>query len=370
MRKKILFLMSCMHAGGAERVASILSNAWVSHGDEVILAITVFNRGECFYPLLPGVRLIYIADLVGNKDRTWLNSLNRLYAVRRLIIKEHPDVIVSFLHFVNVATVIASIGLKIPTIICERNDPFAMSIPWWERFQCRLTYPLADALMVQTQALATQYASSGLTLRRLRIIPNPISEHMMNIQHQTNDKAIKRLLGVGRLWDQKQFCVLIKIFASLAKRYADWSLRIVGQGYLHAALQKQIIDLGLEKRIELVGQKENIEKELAEADAFVLTSKHEGFPNVLLEAMAAGLPCVTFDCPSGPREISMDGQMALLVPLNDEHSLGVALERIMSDAGLRESLGKRAKSSVIERYALDKILEQWNSLFREVGVKF
>jgi len=369
MENKILLLVSAMNSGGAERVASVLVNAWASRGDQVILMPTFSGRGECFYQLSSGVRLVYLADLVSSKARTWTNKGSRLFALRRFIAAERPDVIVSFLPNVNVTAVIASFGLGVPIIVCERTDPFVMPIPLWWRFACRFAYPLADALMVQTQAVAAKYASSGLALRRVEIIPNPVSAQMMNIQHRSTGAAMKRLISIGRLEDEKQFCMLIKIFAGLAKRHTNWSLRIVGDGSLRTVLQQQISSLGLEERIELAGRKENIAEELAEADAFVMTSKYEGFPNTLLEAMAVGLPCVTFDCPSGPREMTMDGQMALLVPLNDEHALGMALERIMSDAVLRESLGKQARVSVTERFALDKILGQWDLLFKEVGIK-
>ena len=103
-------------------------------------------------------------------------------------------------------------------------------------------------------------------------------------------------------------------------------------------------------------------------DIFCLSSRIEGFPNVLLEAMTVGLPCVSFDCPSGPRDMSMDGQVALLVPLNDEQALKLALERLMLDANLRQTLGSQARRSVIERYSLADVLKQWDALFAEIGI--
>jgi len=222
--------------------------------------------------------------------------------------------------------------------------------------------------MVQTHAVSTKYASSGWVLRRVRVIPNPVPVHMLDICQRARGGEIKRLLAVGRLDEGKQFGVLIKVFASLARHYTHWFLRIVGEGPLRATLQRQIVELDLEGRVELPGQTAHIGEALAESDAFVLTSKYEGFPNALLEAMVVGLPCVTFDCPSGPREISMDGQTALLVPLNDEQALGCALERLMVDADLRQTLGSLARASVLERFALEKVLAQWDLLFEEVGV--
>jgi len=369
MRNKVFLLVSSMHSGGAERVASTLANAWVARGDQVILMPTFSGRGECFYKLSGDVRLVYLADLVASRRRTWVNGFIRLHALRKFITAEKPDVIVSFLPNVNVAAVLASIGLRVPVIVCERNDSFVEPISFLGRLACRLTYPLADILMVQTQALAAKYGSSGWALQRIRVIPNPVPEQIRNIQRCRTGAKKKCLLSIGRLVDQKQFTLLIKVFAVLVKGHDDWFLRIVGEGPLRTALQHEINELDISDRVELAGLSESIGRELAEADAFVLTSKYEGFPNALLEAMAVGLPCVTFDCPSGPREISMDGEAALLVPANDEDALRLALERLMSDEDLRESLGQRARVSVIERFALDKVLQRWDSLFQEVVTK-
>ena len=366
IKNKILFLVSGLVAGGAERVASTLANAWVSRGDQVILMPTFSGRGESFYKIFPEVKVVYLADLVSSKARTLLNKFVRLRALRQFIASERPDVIISFLPHVNVATVIASFGLGIPVVVCERNDSFVEPISYGGGLARRLTYPWADVLMVQTQVLAAKYKSSGESLRRIRVIPNPIPEQIQNIQRGFGDETKKCLISVGRLEDQKQFGLLIKVFAIIAKTHDNWFLRIIGEGPLRKVLQQQINDLGLKERIELAGRRENIGEELAKADIFVLTSKYEGFPNALLESMAVGLPCVTFDCPSGPREISMDGQVALLVPPNDEVSLRLALEQLILDKDLRGSLGKCARVSVLERFALDKVLDQWDLLFKEL----
>ncbi len=365
----ILFLTSSMASGGAERVASTLANAWTSRGDKVILMPTFSGRGECFYQLSPEVRLVYLADLVSSRVQTLRNMFIRLLTLRRFISSERPDVIVSFLPNVNVAAVVASIGLRIPVVVCERNDLFVMRISHLWQLICRLTYPLANGLVVQTQTLAHKYVSSNQALRLVRVIPNPISKQFIDIQYRAGHTKMKRILSVGSLVNQKQFDVLIKVFANLAKSHPDWSLRIIGEGSLRAALQQQIIDLGLEGCIELPGRSSTVGEEFASADIFAFTSGYEGFPNVLLEAMAVGVPCVTFDCPCGPREISLGGQIALLVPLNDEHAMELALERLILDADLRSSLGSRARSSVIERFSLDNILRQWDSLFKDLGIK-
>jgi glycosyltransferase involved in cell wall biosynthesis len=222
--------------------------------------------------------------------------------------------------------------------------------------------------MVQTQAVASKYDSVVFPLPMVRVIPNPIPTQILNIKLQVSANENRRLLSIGRLAEQKQFGLLIKVFGSLAADNHSWTLRIIGEGPLRVELEQQIIDLNLVGRVELLGRSENIAEELIQADAFVLASAYEGFPNALLEAMAVGLPCVTFDCPSGPREMSMDGQSALLVPMNDERALAHELERLLKNVDLRQSLGNKARASVKERFALDRVLEQWDSLFEEIGV--
>ena len=216
---------------------------------------------------------------------------------------------------------------------------------------------------MQTGAVAAKYKAQKKYIRNLFVIPNPVPQSIVERQLLVSKEAQKRLLAIGRFDEGKQFSLLIRVFASIASLHPDWSLRIVGDGPLRSALQLQISDLGLGDRVQLPGLSNAIGDELAKADAFVMTSKFEGFPNVLLEAMAFGLPCVAFDCPSGPREISMDGQVAILVPLNDEPRMVHALHRLMDDEALRLSLGSKACGSVVERFTLSKILTQWDELF-------
>lgn len=358
-----------MNTGGAERVASILSNSWVSKGYKVILMPTFSGRGPCFYELSPDVQLIYLADLITIHTKTWLNQIKRLFTLRQFIRTEQPDVIVSFLYNVNVAAIIASFGLGVPVIICERTDPFITPISRWLQIACRFTYPLSKLLIVQTQSVLNKYVTSGWSLKQLAVIANPVTFAMQNIQPSKSNTATKQLISIGRLDEGKQFDLLISIFSRLAKHHANWTLKIIGDGILRADLQQQITDLGLESRIELAGPSMMIGEELKQADIFAFTSKHEGFPNALIEAMSEGLPCVAFDCPSGPREITMDGQVALLIPLNDEQAFKLALERLMLDADLRDALGKKGRASVISRFSLDKIMKQWDVLFQEIGIK-
>lgn len=363
---RILFLVSSLGAGGAERVAVTLCSAWVERGDQVTLMPTFSGRGECFYKLPSELRLIYLADLVAERKHSLRGQFSRLMALREFLIESQPDLIVSFLTNVNVAAIVASIGLKIPLVVSERTDPFVFPVSAFQRFSRSITYPFADALVVQTQAVASKFRAAKTRLRHLYAIPNPLPQSILGVQPETSKRLKKRLLSVGRLDEGKQFGLLIRVFSSLVNQHRDWSLRIVGDGPLLLALQQQIVDLGIEEHVELPGRTDAVWEELAQADAFALTSKFEGFPNALLEAMAVGLPCVVFDCPSGPREISLDGEVAVLVPLNDEQAMTHALRRLMNDAELRRSLGDQARNSVIERFTLSSVVRQWDMVFSVV----
>lgn len=367
---KIVFLVSSLGSGGAERVAATLCNAWCARGNNVILVPTFSGKGECFFELSSDIRIVYLADLVAGRKRSIINQLSRLKMLRKLIKAERPDAIVSFLSNVNVAAIIATTGIDIPLVVCERTDPFVFPTPFSLRWARKLTYRFANALVVQTKNVASKFVADKWNIQILRVIGNAIPESVLGVRHKdSTDRIVHHLLAIGRMDEGKQFDRLIKVFADIASDNESWNLRIVGDGPLREKLMQQVIDLGLDKRVEMPGRIENVGAEFSCADIFVLTSKFEGFPNVLLEAMAAGLPCVTYDCQSGPREMSLDGQVAMLVALNDERALGQALARLMSDRELRHTLGNQAMRSVIERYSADRVMRQWDALFEDVGVR-
>jgi GalNAc-alpha-(1->4)-GalNAc-alpha-(1->3)-diNAcBac-PP-undecaprenol alpha-1,4-N-acetyl-D-galactosaminyltransferase len=363
---RIVFLVSSLGAGGAERVAVTLCNAWSARGDQVVLMPTFSGRGECFYHLSSTVRLVYLADLVTVHKPSIVNKFIRIRMLRKFLVEENPDVIVSFLTNVNVAVIVAATGLDIPVVVSERSDPFIFPVSFLYDLARRITYPFANVLVVQTHAVASKYIEAKSNLRQLSVIANPIPQSILDSQFIAKKGTKRRLLAIGRFDEGKQFGMLINIYSRIANQFPDWSLRIVGDGPMRLTLQQQVFNLGIDGLVELPGRTDAIAEELACADVFVMTSKFEGFPNVLLEAMAAGLPCAAFDCPSGPREMCGDGQTAFLIPLNDEQAMAQALERLMLDEELRLSLGSRARSSVIARFALDKILGHWDLLFKTV----
>lgn len=363
---KIILLTSSLDLGGTERVVASLCNTWAARGESVTLIVTFSGGGKPFYPISDAVELIYLADVVGIRNTNILAYAERLYALRRLIAERAADVIVSFLPNVNVAAILSSAFLQTPLIICERSDPAGYSRLHLLEVLRKQTYRFADILAVQTQGLADRARNLYPGLKGVCAIPNALPEEIGSYRRTPGNQR-KTLLSVGRLASEKQVDKLLDAFSRVASSFDDWDLHIYGDGPLMPALEKHIEKAGLRSRAFLKGSTTRPWEVMACADAFVMVSQYEGFPNALLEAMGIGLPCIVFDCPSGPREITRDGRDALLVPLNDHDALVAALKKLMGDEKLRNFLGRLARESVSSRFSQAQVMESWDHLFRRVG---
>lgn len=361
---QILFLVSSMEGGGAERVAALLSNHWVAQGHQVTLMPTFSGRGDCSYALDERVRLDYLADRVGSRSGSPLNKLRRMMALRRAIRDEPPAVVLSFLPHVNVAAVVASLGLRVPVVVSERIYPPAMPLgAVLERLR-RWAYARATKVVVQTEE-TREWLACSCPGARVHVIANPLVYPLPQSQPRVDPDHIvgharPLALAVGRLEKQKGFDLLIAAFQRLSRKYSTWDLAILGEGIERPQLERYIESLGLTDRIFFAGRAGNLADWYTRADFYVMSSRFEGFPNTLLEAMAYGLPAVSFDCQAGPRDIIRDGVDGLLVaPDAGVSGLSAAMERLMGNGELRRQMSDEAVS-VRERFALEQIAAQWD----------
>lgn len=358
----ITLVISTFAAGGAERVMSNMANYWVEQGEDITL-ITLSSQSHDWYKLDPrikrvGLGLLSTSTHIGQAIR---HNVRRVIWLRQALRRAHPDMVISFLDTTNVLTLMASWGLGIPVIVSERNDPHQRSIGLaWNGLRSVL-YRHADAVVVQTRAVR-DWALRLQGIKAIYVIPNPVSP-IRNECEQASSRhgSSHTIVAMGRLVRQKGFDLLIEAFGRCAAKHSDWSLVILGEGPERASLQTFTANLGIASRVSLAGQFQEPATILKGAGLFVLSSRYEGFPNALLEAMACKLAVISTDCPSGPRDIIRDGVDGVLVPSNDVEALAIAMDRLMVDLPERQRLGTRA-AEIIERFSIEKIMKMWDEL--------
>ncbi|MFD1794967.1 glycosyltransferase [Paracoccus aurantiacus] len=353
---KILFIQGGFGAGGAEKVMADVAAHRLAQGDEVDVAAMVMPKEGSFFDYPAGVRL-HVLDAPNRKPGGRLLQPRRAFAIRRLIKKVQPDIIVSFLTKVNCLTLLAATGTGIPVVISERNNPAVQSARFWRRLQIALM-PRAAGIAMQTEGAASDLPPAQQA--RSHIIPNPCLP-VAYTPAPPSDTC--RFVAVGRLDHQKGFDMLLDAFARLPRELPA-NLTIFGEGKARPRLEKQIRDLKLEGRARLGGLVPTAADWLSKGDAVVVSSRYEGFCNVVAEATCSGFPTISFDCPFGPSEMVRDGKNGLLVANGDIVGLGAAMTWVASDRALRERLGKSAHI-VADKLDPAHIMSQWDTIIAE-----
>jgi glycosyltransferase involved in cell wall biosynthesis len=341
-----------------------MASYWSERGHAVTL-VTLDSEATDFYAVqAERIRL----------DLTWhsrglpaglVSNARRIRAIRAALSSSRPDVIISFLDVVNLLVIASSRGLGVPVVVSERNDPTAHEELDRLRTLLRpVLYRRAAAVVVQTHAVA-EWAQGFLPADRVFRIPNPVYPPPASPEADFVPPARPVVTGLGRLHQQKGFDLLMRAFAACAAHRPGWHLAILGEGNQRDRLERLAVELGIRERVALPGTVRHPVAALQRSDLFVLSSRYEGFPNALLEAMSCGLPVVSFDCPSGPSEIVRHGVDGLLVPPQDEKALAEAMGSLMDDATERRRLGERALD-VKERFAIDAIMARWSSVVERV----
>lgn len=358
-RAKILVAIPSLSAGGAERVVVTLANQWSRGGHDVVIATFESAAAKPFYPIDADVRLVPL-DLPPVSKPKWraiAHTFKRIAALKRAIRAEQPDVVISFLTKMNVMTAIAADRLGVPVIISERNNPYAQQFDrFWDTAR-GFAFPKAFAFVTMTQGAAEFFPEKQRP--RTRIIPNPVS--VPAVERRANGTT---LTAVGRLTGQKRFDRLIDAFALVAGDFPDWSLVIWGEGERRAELEALAERRGLAGRVRLPGLTEKPGGWLEHADALALSSDYEGWPNVVIEALAGGVPVVAVDCEFGVKEILADGDLGLIAPRADTPAFAEALARMMRDETLRRDFSEKGREAA-KRYAPEAIAALWDALIAE-----
>ncbi|MDO6670835.1 glycosyltransferase family 4 protein [Cobetia amphilecti] len=357
----ILFLVSSMTGGGAERVAAVLCNQWAKEGHSVTLVPTYSGGGGCDYELDTNVNLVYLANQAKKN-----NKLTRFVSLRRIIKHNNPDVIYSFLTHVNIVAILVSYGLNIPVVVSERIYPPSSYRSKKMLAACRLLYPYAHKVVMQTDKGAKWM--KGFTPRsNVTVIANPVKYPMENslVEDEASygDIIAKdrfAFLAVGRLEKQKGFGDLITAFSIIADEIPDWDLVILGEGTQRQALEKEAERKEIQERVFLPGRLKSLDSWYKQASIYIMSSYYEGFPNSLLEAMTYGLAVISRDCDTGPRDLITDSYNGFLVPVDSIDELANKMLNLAKDEDKRHEYSTKAKV-VRDTYSIDKIASKWLS---------
>lgn len=359
---KVLIAIHALRTGGAERVSLQFARWLLESGHEVVL-LTPALAGADFYPLPIGLERRHESPLPGLLNRLGpLVFPLRVWRLRRQLQAEQFDLALGITTLPAVKLLLAGWGLGLPIVVAERVFPDGTPLPLIWRGLRRITYPRAALHLVQTEAIAAWLLQRRLAQRLVVLanaIPWPLCEHPPRVDPAVLLKPEERLvLAVGTKPHQKGFDLLVQAFAVLATRRACWRLAIVGMPLEAWPTSWPALPAGRAGPL-LPGRVGNLAEWYARADLFVLSSRFEGIPNVLLEAMASGCACLAIDCPTGPAELIEHGHNGwLLPPASGVSELAVALEELIDDPELRIRLGHRALA-VRQRFAESTIRLQF-----------
>jgi glycosyltransferase involved in cell wall biosynthesis len=382
-RRVTILLTSAWGMGGTIRAAHNLGRYLAANGYDVELISAMRTREEPFFGSFPpGVRVRALDDRRPGAVPLPLRPVRAV--LRRWSSALYPpsDRRASTWNlWVDLQLVRAlrrNTGILMGTrpglnILAARVRPPAMTVVGLEQMNLghhirRLRKAMAkrygglDVLVALTEEDRENYAKLLDGRVRLAVIPNTVHD----VEGPRADLARRRVLAAGRLEHQKGYDMLIEAFAQVHSAHPDWELRICGHGKLRDQFEQAVREHGLEDVVELPGPSENLPEEMEQASIYALSSRFEGFPLVLLEAMGKGMGVVAFDCPTGPRDIIEDRRNGILVPPKDPAAFAKGLLALIEDEELRRRCGAAAAETAQE-YTIEAIGPRWEALFRDLA---
>lgn len=349
-----------MVMGGAERVMATIANEFVKRGNEV--CIVTLKEPKSAYRLDPRIKIVGAKGCVQSENKV-LRVIQFIYSGMKgffcyiYYLKTYkPDAVLSFLTYSNLLAIMTRrLFVKdVPVIVSERCDPQRRG--YILKRLCELMYSKADCLVCQSKRVESYFRKIS-NKANTKIIPNPVNTEC--IAQTPPNKRRNAIVAVGRLSPQKNYNLLIHSFHEIICDYPDYIVEIYGQGPEYNSLNQTIRSLHLENNIFLMGTKNNVMQSIYDARLLVITSNYEGFPNVLVEAMASGLPVISTNFPTGvARELIKDGINGYVIPRNNKKELAGAMVKILRDSQMQKRMGEENRK-ITSRFELNKIIDQW-----------
>lgn len=343
--KKVLIAITTLSGGGAERVACVWATELVGQGYDV--SLLVYGRVENEYPMSDKVKIYTVAESYAKYKE--LGYVERLKRMRKIVKEVNPDAVINFLPRMQIWMMMATFGRKLRRIETVRISP------WYvyrngskEKILWHMCFNRANAIIVQTAEQAEYFKKKNR--KKCAVIPNPLAKHYKEAC-KTEYKKVTEFVAAGRIAEQKNYPLMIEAFSLVAQKYEDICLFIYGAGdeQYTQKMQALIDEKGMSERIFLKGRTTELQKAYLESDAYLMSSDSEGMPNALMEAMATGLPCVSTDCRTGPKDLIEDGVNGYLAKTGDMEDFACQIEKVlaMNEDACKE-MGRKAREKILE----------------------
>lgn len=343
--RKIGFLIYSLGGGGAERMVSRLANGFVRKGIQT--TIIVFSDDNIAYEISPEVQIIRCTDYRANRISRIACAIRR---IRKIVKQEKIDILLAFTASMPPYALLAAAGLPCKVIGAERANPRSLEKKC--QVGLKLITPFCDGYIFQTQSAKEYYPAS--VQKKSTVIGNITP----NIEQCRTERRKNAICAVGRLVKAKDFAMLLCAMQQVREANPQATLTIFGDGEQREALSVLAERLGIADAVFFEGFVKNVTERIQEYAVFAFSEREAGMPNVLLEAMAAGLPCVATDCDFGPRDLIQDGRNGFLVPVGDSERMAQRILELLADEALRSSMGKEA-AKVRECYSEEAITQKY-----------
>ncbi len=343
-----------MKGAGAERVVSILANYFAENGHEVRIITFIDADAYNYHPSIKRIRFHKKFIINYSIFRGFFSLLYFYYKKRN-----RPDVISSHIHLMGYATILPAKFYRIKLVVSEHFNHLNQKKTLGKWILWYGLYRLPDAITVLTKFDLPFFKKIN---KRTLIMENPCS---FTINENMISKGEKKILAVGNLdrYIHKGFDNLLDIVYEVFKTNPDWSLQIVGFGEAGLSyLSDKAKKLGLENKVEFMGYRKDVKELMAKSEIFILSSRGEGLPMVLIEAMSQGMACISYDCVSGPSEIISNGENGILVSDQNMEEMTTKLNELIINSELRERLRANATKS-LEKFSIETVGGKWEALF-------
>lgn len=359
--KRIALFISSLQKGGSERVMVNLAEYFHDRKYDVILVTQYQLENE--YSISPEIRRVYSepdeSQLQGGRMK---NFCVRFGTLRNIWKAYKPDVILAFLGKNNLMAVATAAFLPSKVAVSVRGDPAMEYEGKLMQMAARFVFRFADGVVFQTERARACFPRA--VRRRSVILPNPLNPQFLNQKISAEREDL--IVAAGRLDENKNHAMLIHAFARIAEEYPTVKLVIYGEGALRTVLEALVAEKGLDDRIALPGNVNDIAGHICKARIFTLTSNTEGMPNSIMEAMALGIPVIATDCPcGGPAALIENGVNGLLVPVGDAFALADAFRRIFEDRVFELKLRENA-CKITEKLSPDKVDQEWEEYLNKL----